>query len=125
MVDSCGTANYHIGDSPDSRTIENARKNGVVIEHCGRQFSANDLQNFDFILAMDNSNYQNILRLLKDKSHTPKVKLMREFDTVNKGGEVPDPYYGGEKHFQEVFEILDRSTENFLHHIQETILQRS
>lgn len=125
MVDSCGTANYHIGDSPDSRTIANARKNGVVIEHCGRQFSANDLKDFDFILAMDNSNYQNILRLLKDKAHTEKVKLMREFDTVNKGGDVPDPYYGGEKHFQEVFEILDRSTENFLHHIQETILQRS
>lgn len=125
VVDSCGTANYHIGDSPDSRTIANARKNGVVIEHCGRQFSVKDLDDFDFILAMDKSNYHNILRLLKDKSHTEKVMLMREFDTVNKGSEVPDPYYGGEKHFQEVFEILDRSTENFLNHIQETILQRS
>jgi protein-tyrosine phosphatase len=124
-VDSCGTANYHIGDSPDSRTIANARKNGVVIEHCGRQFSANDLNDFDFILAMDKSNHHNILRLLKDNSHTEKVMLMREFDTLDKGGEVPDPYYGGEKHFQEVFEILDRSTENFLNHIQETILQRS
>ena len=51
--------------------------------------------------------------------------LMREFDPVGKGEEVPDPYYGGEKKFQEVFEILDRSTENFLSHLHQTILQRS
>ena len=122
-VDSCGTANYHIGDSPDSRTIANARKNGVAINHCGRQFTSNDLNDFDFILAMDRSNHQNILRLLKDKSHADKVMLMRKFDTVDNGEEVPDPYYGGEKHFQEVFDILDRSTENFLKHIQETRLK--
>lgn len=124
-VDSCGTANYHIGDSPDSRTIANAKKNGVAIDHCGRQFSAKDLNDFDFILAMDKSNYQNILRLLKDQSHAEKVKMMREFDPIDKGADVPDPYYGGEKHFQEVFEILNRSTENFLSHIEKTILQHS
>lgn len=124
-VDSCGTANYHIGDSPDSRTLANAEKNGIKLEHCVRQFTSNDLDDFDFILAMDKNNYQNILRLLKDKSHADKVKLMREFDTIGKGKDVPDPYYGGEKNFQEVYEILDRSTENFLKHIQETILQHS
>ena len=124
-VDSCGTANYHVGDSPDSRTIANAKKNGVTIDHCGRQFTANDLSEFDFILAMDKSNYQNILRLLKDKEHESKVMLMREFDTIGKGKDVPDPYYGGEKNFQEVFEILNRSSENFLNHVQQTILQNS
>ena len=125
QVDSCGTANYHVGDSPDSRTIANAKKNGVTIDHCGRQFTANDLSEFDFILAMDKSNYQNILRLLKDKEHESKVMLMREFDTIGKGKDVPDPYYGGEKNFQEVFEILNRSSENFLNHVQQTILQNS
>jgi protein-tyrosine phosphatase len=124
-VDSCGTANYHVGDSPDPRTIANAKKNGIVIDHCGRQFIANDLNEFDFILAMDKSNYQNILRLLKDKGHESKVMLMREFDTMGKGKDVPDPYYGGEKNFQEVFEILNRSSENFLNHVQQTILQDS
>ena len=124
-VDSCGTANYHVGDPPDSRTIANAKKNGVTIDHCGRQFTANDLIEFDFILAMDKSNYQNILRLLKDKEHESKVMLMREFDTIGKGKDVPDPYYGGEKNFQEVFEILNRSSENFLNHVQQTILQDS
>ena len=124
-VDSCGTSNYHIGDSPDSRTIANAGKNGVVIEHCCRQFTSNDLNDFDYILAMDRSNYRNILRLLKDQSHREKVMLMREFDPIGKGEEVPDPYYGGEKNFQEVFEILDRSTENFLNHLRQTILHHS
>jgi protein-tyrosine phosphatase len=124
-VDSCGTANYHVGDSPDPRTIANAKKNGIIIDHCGRQFTANDLNEFDFILAMDKSNYQNILRLLKDKEHESKVMLMREYDTIGKGKDVPDPYYGGEKNFQEVFEILNRSSENFLNHVQQTILQDS
>ena len=124
-VDSCGTANYHVGDSPDSRTIANAKRNGINIDHCGRQFTANDLNEFDFILAMDKSNYQNILRLLKNKEHETKVMLMREFDTIGKDKDVPDPYYGGEKNFQEVFEILDRSSENFLNHVQQTILQNS
>ena len=74
---------------------------------------------------MDHSNKQNILRLLKVEAHRPKVRLMRDFDSIGKGEEVPDPYYGGEKNFQEVFEILDRSTENFLNHLQQTILQKS
>ncbi len=51
--------------------------------------------------------------------------LMREFDPIGKGDEVPDPYYGGERNFQEVFEILDRATENFLNHLQQTILLKS
>jgi protein-tyrosine phosphatase len=62
---------------------------------------------------------------LEYEGHRDKVMLMREFDSLGKGEEVPDPYYGGEKNFQEVFEILDRSTENFLVHLQLTILQNS
>jgi protein-tyrosine phosphatase len=124
-VDSCGTSNYHIGEQPDKRTVANALKNGITIDHCGRQFSADDLESFDYIFAMDKSNHQNILRLLKGKAHREKVRLMREFDTVGRGEDVPDPYYGGEKNFQEVFEMLNRSTENFLNHIQPSILQNS
>jgi protein-tyrosine phosphatase len=124
-VDSCGTSNYHIGEQPDKRTIANAMKNGVAIDHCGRQFTIKDLEEFDYIFAMDKSNRHNILRLLKDEAHSQKVMLMREFDSIGKGEEVPDPYYGGEKHFQEVFEMLDRSTENFLTEVQTSILQKS
>src|SRR5688572_1173541 len=102
-ADSCGTANYHIGDSPDPRTIENARRNHVVIEHCGRQLCEEDLATFDFILAMDASNYKNILALPGSKQFSHKIKMMRDFDPQGKG-DVPDPYYGGEKGFQDVFD---------------------
>lgn len=117
-ADSCGTSNYHIGDTPDPRTIANAWKNGVRIDHCGRQLEPRDLEYFDFILAMDHSNLRNILRLPNAEQHSAKIMLMRDFDPLEKGGEVPDPYLGGEQGFQEVFEILDRSMENFIHHVE-------
>ena len=123
-VDSCGTSNYHIGDKADTRTIATARKHGININHFVRQFTSDDLEEFDFIIAMDSSNHQNILRLSDNEMHAEKVFLMREFDSQGKGEEVPDPYYGDERSFQEVFEILDRSTDNFLIHIEETVLNR-
>jgi protein-tyrosine phosphatase len=115
QADSCGTSNYHIDDWPDDRTVKSANKNGVPINHLGRQLHKNDLEDFDLILAMDGSNYLNILRL-SDESTKSKVKLMRDFDPKAKG-DVPDPYYGTEKDFDEVFEILDRSTEELLNRL--------
>lgn len=118
-VDSCGTANYHLGQSPDSRTIRNALKNGVQLNHSVRQLCQKDLGYYDYIFAMDRSNYHNILRLPNAEQHVAKIKLMREFDPESTGGEVPDPYYGGESSFQEVFEILERSIDNLLQHMQQ------
>ncbi|MCB0491925.1 MAG: low molecular weight phosphotyrosine protein phosphatase [Cyclobacteriaceae bacterium] len=117
MVDSCGTSNYHIGDLPDSRTRQNAKRNGVSLDHRGRQLSMDDLNHFDFILAMDRSNHDNILGLRNDKAVRDKIMLMRKFDT-EEGEEVPDPYYGGEDDFQEVFNILNRSIDGFIIHLQ-------
>jgi protein-tyrosine phosphatase len=117
-VDSCGTSNYHIGDNADPRTLASAARHGVPMQHCARQLTAQDLETFDFVFAMDKSNYHNILRLAKGRDVTEKVKLMREFDPLSKGGEVPDPYHGDENDFQEVYDILERSTENFLSYLQ-------
>lgn len=111
--DSCGTSNYHIGLSPDHRTIKTSLKNGVPIDHAARQLSDEDLESFDLILAMDQSNYQHIFRLSTAAAHRHKIKLMREFDP-HEPGNVPDPYYGGEEDFQEVFDILNRSIENMI-----------
>lgn len=118
-VDSCGTSNYHIGDNADPRTIASALRHGVAVDHCVRQLTPDDLDNFDFIFAMDKSNYQNILRLSKNNGAREKVKMMRDFDPKHKGGEVPDPYHGGDKDFQEVYEILDRSTTGFIEFLKE------
>lgn len=113
-VDSCGTANYHVGHTPDPRTIRNALKNGVTIDHFGRQLSGQDLDAYDFILAMDRSNHANILRLENAKHHTHKIKLMRSFDLNPAGEEVPDPYYGDEPDFQHVFDVLSHSIDSFI-----------
>ncbi|NBP67719.1 MAG: low molecular weight phosphotyrosine protein phosphatase [Cytophagia bacterium] len=120
LADSCGTANYHVGHTPDPRTIANARKNGVSIDHRGRQLHADDLANFDLILAMDKENLRNIHRLPNASLYSDKIKLMRSFDTSSNGDEVPDPYYGTEKDFQEVFDILESANEKLLLHFQQT-----
>jgi protein-tyrosine phosphatase len=117
-VDSCGTSNYNIGDNADPRTIASASKYGIAMDHCARQLSAEDLENFDFVFAMDQNNYRNIVRLAPGKEVQQKIKLLRAFDTQGKGGEVPDPYHGGEKDFQEVYEMLDRSTTGFITYLK-------
>lgn len=113
QADSCGTAGYHIGELSDPRTRANAQKNGVEINHRGRQIQPEDLEAFDYILAMDKSNYLDILRLENAALHAHKVHLMRSFDPLP-GDEVPDPYYSGEAGFQEVFEILSRSVDRLI-----------
>ncbi len=112
-ADSCGTANYHIGDSPDARTLRNASSNGVKITHRGRQLSRQDLDFFDRILVMDQSNLQHTLRLAEAHHHV-KVQLMRTYDPIGRNLDVPDPYHGGESDFQDVFDILDRSIETLI-----------
>lgn len=109
-IDSAGTASYHIGEAPDSRTIANARKNGVDLSKLrARQFSAKDFERFDHIYVMDRSNMRNVLALAENETHKTKVKLF--LDVLQPGGslEVPDPYYGGEQHFEEVFQLVYRA----------------
>lgn len=112
-ADSCGTGNYHIGDQPDPRTIKTAEKNGVEIWHQARQFATADLDEFDFLFAMDQQNLKGILRLAETDKHNHKIKLMREFDPQGPG-DVPDPYYGTLHDFQFVFEMLDRTLDEFI-----------
>ena len=115
QADSCGTSNYNIGDDPDPRTIRSAYKNHIPISHSARQFRYADGDEFDLILAMDENNYQNILSVARS-SHHQKVKLMRSYDPLG-NGDVPDPYYGNEKDFDEVFKILDRSIDSLLNEL--------
>ena len=114
-ADSAGTAAYHIGDQPDKRSIEIAHKYGIVLEHEGRQFSRNDLHEFDYIIAMDSKNYAGIKGLGEGKG---KVVLMRDFDEHGSGKDVPDPYYGGIEGFEEVYNMAHRSCAALLEHIK-------
>ncbi len=123
-VDSCGTSNYQIGDQPDARTRANATNNGIQMNHIARQLQQRDLEYFDLIVAMDKRNHQHILSMDKNGVHQSKIMLMRDFDLIGKGKDVPDPYHGGEHHFQEVFEILNRTMEHFITDVEKKI-QRS
>ncbi len=118
--DSAGTSDYHIGELPDERTIRCAQKNGVEIQHRGRQVHPTDFRDFTYIVAMDEHNLKN-LNQLKEKTAYPtkEVFLMRNFVAGSAGLPVPDPYYGGEKEFEEVYAILDEALDGFLNHLKE------
>lgn len=116
-VESAGTANYHVGQTPDSRTIRNAKKHGIDIQHLGQQFVVADFDRFDHILVMDNSNLRNVLSLASEQYQKEKVCLLRRFDSENYESDVPDPWYGDEVDFENVFHIIHRCTENFLNHL--------
>ncbi len=118
-IDSAGTSGWHIGEPPDPRTIEVAQKNGVPIEHYGKEVAPSDFEKFDYIIAMDDSNLADLERLHGRARHN-KAQLfkMRDFDDIGTGGDVPDPYYGGPDGFDKVFDLLRRSSRNLLEKIK-------
>ena len=118
MADSCGTGNYHIGQQPDPRAIRNAAENGVMLDHRCRQLRAEDLASFHHIIAMDSNNLRNILAMDTSGVHREKIRLMRDWDPNGSKRDVPDPYYGDDRDFQEVFEILDRCMDRFIDHLE-------
>ena len=111
-TDSAGTSSYHIGASPDLRMRKTAKENGVNIDDLrARQFVQTDFDEFDLIYAMDASNYNDINALARNPEDKAKVKLI--LNEVNPGANqaVPDPYYGGDEGFQEVYDLLDNATD--------------
>ena len=105
-LDSAGTSSYHIGSPPDSRMRAAARKRGIELKGKARQFEDFDFDYYDLILAMDKSNYQNIVYLDRKGKYHHKVKMMCEFASEHTDTEVPDPYYGGESGFDYVIDLL-------------------
>ena len=112
-VDSAGTAGYHIGSQPDKRMIATAFEHGIDISNLSaRQFQYDDFDSFDVIFAMDSSNYRNIISLAKNDNDRQKVKMMLE------NSNVPDPYYGGDKGFEHVYQLLHKACQKFLDSIE-------
>ncbi|MFN3759684.1 MAG: low molecular weight protein-tyrosine-phosphatase [Algoriphagus aquaeductus] len=119
--DSAGTSDYHIGELPDERTLRCAQRNGLKIDHRGRQVNRTDFREFDYIIAMDDNNLRN-LNNLKARYNFPtkEIHLMRDFVSDWQGLPVPDPYYGGEEGFDEIYQILEESIEGFLEQVKVT-----
>lgn len=112
-VDSAGTSSWHVGEKPDPRSIATARENGIDITYQrSRQFRAQDFLDFDLILAMDSSNFQNIQRLARHEKDRQKVKMILNFLYPGENRGVPDPYYDGG--FEKVFTMLDKACDNLI-----------
>ncbi|KAK9445353.1 low molecular weight phosphotyrosine protein phosphatase [Metarhizium brunneum] len=115
-IDSCGTAAYHAGEDPDSRTMSTLEANGITdYEHAARRFKTTDFEVFDYIFAMDRSNLSDLQRLHKGNPDTKaKVMLFGEFSGTGKAEVVSDPYYGGRDGFEKAFEQCSRFSKNFI-----------
>lgn len=119
QCDSAGTSSYHIGSPPDRRMAAAAKQYGIELKGRARQFEADDLAAFDWILAMDQENYRDILALDPQGQHRSKVKLMCDFCRNHPDREVPDPYYGGPEGFDYVVNLLLDACEGLLDFVQQ------
>lgn len=120
-IDSAGTSGYHAGDPPDARTSTVARARGIELTSRSRQLLQEDLQRFDYLIVMDEDNRAGVERLARKKAPRAKVHLLREFDNEADGDlNVPDPYYGGPRGFEDVHDMVERSCRVLLEHIRRT-----
>lgn len=111
-ADSAGTSAYHVGETPDPRSIEVAARHGIRLPSKARKVRAGDFEAFDVIVPMDTANRRDLLARCPDPL-AEKVRLLREFDPDGPG-DVPDPYYGGPGGFDTVFAMVDRSCARLL-----------
>jgi len=119
-TESAGTGSWHVGEPPDRRMSETAVRHGVSLEgQTARQFQRMDLERYDHIFVMDRNNLQDVLHFDADTRYGHKVRLFREFDPDPGDFQVPDPYYGGDQGFENVFAIVDRTARNILARLME------
>jgi len=113
-IDSAGTHAYHVGHEPDRRAQMAAQQRGIDISDLrARQVALIDFESYDYILAMDNSNYE--ILVAQSPAHAKsKIKLFMDFASISKLQEVPDPYYGGQRGFQIVLDLIEDASKGLL-----------
>ncbi len=118
LIDSAGTHAYHIGSSPDKRSQAAAKNRGLDLSgQRARKVTAADIEEFDYVLAMDRTNLED-LRDLVEASQRERVRLFMTFAERWKVDEVPDPYYGGESGFERVLDMVEDAAAGLLDHIR-------
>ena len=121
-VDSAGTSAFHVGEEADARSRQAGEARGYTFVSRARQFVAQDLKRFDYIVAMDTQNLQNIRTLCSSQDEIEKTFLLRDFDPHSSpNSSVPDPYYGGSRGFEEVLDICLRGCTGLLQIIQKQL----
>ena len=118
LVDSAGTHSYHIGSTPDPRSQHTARSRGVDLSRLrARQFQSKDFLDFDYLIAMDRSNFTQMAAIKPDEARA-RLDLMLDYSNRYDQKEVPDPYFGDDG-FELVFDMVDEASEGLLRHIRE------
>lgn len=121
-IDSAGTHAYHVGEPPDSRSQAAAARRGVEFSDLrARQVSAEDFERFDYVLAMDKDNLSH-LRYMCPEAHRSKVGLFLEYADTRRAREVPDPYFGGDRGFEKVLDLVEAGARGLLDHVRKTHL---
>ena len=119
FIDSAGTSNYHVGDTPDHRSIAVAKENKLdITTQKGRQFQTSDFDEFDHIYVMDMSNYHDVISLARNEEQKGKVKMILNEIFPGENVEVPDPYHGGDDGFNKVYKMLDEACEEIANNLE-------
>lgn len=121
VIDSSGLGPWHVGEPAHKTSQLVANRRGVKLPSIGRQFNEIDFDRFDLILAMDFENRSGILKQARSAADSSKVFLLRDFDPISPGTEVPDPYYGGMPDFEAVFDICKRSCESLFDQLEKRV----
>ncbi|XDD44562.1 low molecular weight protein-tyrosine-phosphatase [Leptospira sp. WS60.C2] len=116
-IDSCGTSGYHDGELPDPRTRKVALNRGIHLTHRSRKLRRIDLIDFDYLLVMDENNFQEVMSLTTEESIRKKVFKFASFRTEIGPDIVPDPYYGGESDFEKVQDLVEDCSVGFLKYL--------
>ncbi len=116
FVDSAGTSGYHTGERTDQRMQSHAIKRGYDLTSISRQVQPEDFENFDYIIAMDKSNYRNLFNMAPSQKYHHKIKLMTDF-SQHYEGDIPDPYYGGSQGFENVLDILEDAVNGLINEL--------
>ncbi|WP_199608587.1 low molecular weight protein-tyrosine-phosphatase [Flocculibacter collagenilyticus] len=120
-VDSAGTEGYHKGARPDGRSVQVGIARGYTFEKIkSRPVEKRDLDYFDYILAMDQFNIKELHKIASEE-HKDKIKLFLNFSNEYEELEVPDPYYGGEKGFERVLDLIESASKGLLEELQKQV----
>jgi len=120
FVDSAGTSAHHVGESPDQRAQEEAKKAGYDLSFIrSRQVRDVDFHEFDLLVAMDDSNYYNLVDAVPEPEYQQKIKLfLADYAPDLPKREVPDPYYGGAQGFVEVIQLIEAASDGLIEELR-------
>ncbi len=118
-VESAGTADYHTGKLPDGRAIDAAARRGIHLKSRAKQFRAADWERFDYVVAMDGSNWGDLSQIKPPSVDASKLRLLRSFEgEAFARAPVPDPYYGGPEGFEEVLDLCEVACAALLEYVR-------